>query len=608
MKRIILTLLLGVAQLSIVNYQLSIGGYALAQQPYGYAPGSVTSEEISGLGGGINEFVQCMTCFDPSGDPALARMKGKKVLGVRCYLRAAYSQARQKRSAILASQGSVAGLIRTQYVNFEEGWNDVLFDEPVIIDEQPLFLGFQVYETIGTPYPIVAYQAATVAQSCYVNLAKKTWEEYTDRGTPLILALVEDGAAACFERTAYAQNTTHPQTVAPDRDFEGGLYVHNFTNESIQSVEIAMQGEGAEFPTMRTINLPAPLPAYGSTIISTQLRAGTTESTTATWTATVTKVNGQEAQPGRPGTTRLYVTYDNFIRTPLIEEFTSQRCVNCPQMAYFLEKALQEYEGDYVYVAHHSGFVEDVFTTQPDREILYVFGGYQNEYNPAIMYNRAILEGENQIIQGIRDMSPEPYKEALALAADMAAMAEVNIECDGNDVTVSGRVARDLVGKPIYLSCYLVEDGITTDKYPQMGMDDADAPSDLKDVFRHNGVILHYFTTEAIGDLLSTEANGSYSVTYPMVEATGFGGTARRLVAFVHKVNRDDPYDTYVLNAAEMHLDDEDGIPSIDNGQLTIDNEGAAIFDLSGRCVSNAHLPKGIYIVGGNKKVIIRNN
>lgn len=574
----------------------------MAQVPYGYAPGSVSSEEISGLGGGINEFVQCMTCFDPSGDPAFARMKGKKVVGVRCYLRAAYSQARQKRSAILASQGSVAGFIRTQYVNFEEGWNDVLFDEPVTIDDQPLFLGFQVYETIGTPYPIVAYQAATVAQSCYVNLAKKTWEEYTDRGTPLILALVEDEAATSFVRTAYVQNTTHPQTVAPDRDFEGGLYVHNFTNEPIQNVEIAMQGEGAKSPTLRIIELPTPLPAYGSTIVNTQLRAGTTESTTATWTATVTRVNGQEAQPGRPGITRLYVTYDNFIRTPLIEEFTSQRCVNCPQMAYFLEKALLEYEGDYVYVAHHSGFVEDVFTTQPDREILYVFGGYQYEYNPAIMYNRAILEGENQIIQGVRDMSPEPYKQALALAADMAAMAEVNIESDGSNVTVSGRVARDLVGKPLYLSCYLIEDGISTDKYPQLGMDDADAPSDLKDVFRHNGVILHYFTTDAIGDLLSTETNGSYSVTYPMVEKDGFGGTARRLVAFVHKVNKDDPYDTYVLNAAEMHLDDEDKVSPLGETE-----EVVAIFDLSGRRVSNTQLLKGLYIKG-NKKVIIRNN
>ena len=81
------------------------------------------------------------------------------------------------------------------------------------------------------------------------------------------------------------------------------------------------------------------------------------------------------------------------------------------------------------------------------------------------MYNRAILEGENKVIQGVRDMSPEPYKEALALAADMPAMAEVNIESDGSNVTVSGRVARDLVSKPLYLSCYLVEDGISADKY-----------------------------------------------------------------------------------------------------------------------------------------------
>lgn len=599
MKRIVtaLAFLLGIAQLPFVSS-------VWAQQPYGYAPGVVSNEEISGLGGGINEFVQCMTLFDPSSDPAIARMKGKKVLGVRCYLRADYKQARQKRSAVLASQGSVGSSVRTQYVDFTQGWNDVLFDEPITIDDQPLFLGFQVYETIGTAYPVVIYTAANVPQSCYVNLNKKRWDEYTDRGTPLIQALVEDEAAACFERTAYAQNTTHPQTVAPDRDFQGELYVHNFTSEPIQSIEIAMQGEGASSPTLRTITLPTPLPAYGSTIVSAQLRAGTTESTTATWTATVTQVNGQEVQPGRPGTTQLYVTYDNFIRTPLIEEFTSQRCVNCPQMAYFLEKALQEYQGDYVYVAHHSGFYEDVFTTQPDREILYVFGGYENEYNPAIMYNRAILDGETKIIQGVRDMSPEPYKQALALAADMPAMAEVNIESDDAQLTVSGRVARDLVGKPLYLSCYLIEDGISTDDYPQLGMNDADAPSDLADVFRHNGVILHYFTADAIGDLLNTETNGSYSVTFPMVEKAGFGGTARRLVAFIHKVNKDDPYDTYVLNAAELNLDDEDGIQPIDNGQWTIDNGADAIYDLSGRRVFQGQLPKGLYIKG-NRKILM---
>ena len=575
-----------------------------AQQPYGYAPGNVQAEEVAGLGSGMNKFVQGMTLFDPASDPALARMKGKKVVGVRCYMRADYKQAKNKRSAALASTGTVGNIVRTQYADLLQGWNDVLFDEPLVIGDAPIYLGVQAYETIGTAYPLVVYTRAIVPHSCFINIGKTSWEEYTDRGTPLIMALVEDEAAACFERTAYAQNTTHPQTVAPERDFQGELYVHNFTSETILSVEIAMQGEGAASPTLRTITLPAPLPAYGSTIVSAQLRAGATESTTATWEATVTRVNGQEAQPGRPGVTQLYVTYDNFIRTPLIEEFTSQRCINCPQMAYFLEKALQEYEGDYVYVAHHSGFYEDVFTTQPDREILYVFGGYENEYNPAIMYNRAIMEGETKIIQGVRDMSPEPYKAALELAADMPAMAEVNIESANGLVTVSGRVARDLVGKQLYLSCYLVEDGITIDKYPQTGMDDADAPADLKDVFRHNGVILHYFNSDPVGDLLSVNADGKYSASFPTVEKEGFGGTGRRLVAFVHKVNKNDLRDNQVLNVAQLML--TSGIQQVEGDEKSA---STAIYDLQGRKQETRNqtletLPKGVYIQGGRKAVV----
>ncbi len=584
--------------LFILNLELS-----LAQLPYGYAPMEIQPEEMSALGANKNGFVQGMVLFDPATDPAFGRMKGMTIKGVRCYMRADYKQKRQKRSGIMASTGSVGNIVQTTYIDLVEGWNDVMFDEPMVIGEEKLFLGVQAYETIGTPYPLVTYAAATVPQSCWMNLGKTTWKEHTDRGSMLIFALLDDEAAPLVSQTAYAQNTFHPQTVAPEADFVGGLYVHNFSTEPIQSIEIAMVGEGAETPTLRTIELPSPIPAYGSTVVTTKLRSGKTEGTSVDWTATVTKINGQEAQAGRPGTTQLYVTYDNFIRTPLIEEFTSQRCINCPQMAYFLEKALEEYQGEYVYVAHHSGFAEDKFTTQPDREILYVFGGYENEYNPAIMYNRAILEGENQIIQGIRDMSPEPYSQALALAADMPAMAEVNIESTDGQVRVSGRVARDLAGTPLYLSCYLVEDGISTDAYPQLGLNDEDAPSDLKDVFRHNGVILHHFTTAAIGDLLNIEENGTYSVAYPMVEKEGFGGTARRLVAFVHKVNKNDPYDTYVLNAAELQLDDTTDL-KVPKVLKDLKDPKVVWFDLCGRKVERPK--KGIYILSNGRKTVVR--
>ena len=450
----------------------------------------------------------------------------------------------------------------------------------------------------------MAYAKATVPQSCLVNQGKQKWEEYTDRGTLLIFALLDDDAVAAFDHAAYAQNTTHPQTVAPDQDVAGGLYIHNFTPYPIDNLEIAMQGEGAAEPTYKDIVLPEMLEPYGSTVITAQLRAGTTEGTSVDWTCWVTYLNKALAESARPGVTKLYVTKDNFQRVPIVEEFTSQRCVNCPQMAYFLEKAFEQYDGPYIYLSHHSGFADDVFTSEADRAVVYVFGGYENEYNPAIMYNRAMLEGEDVIVQGIRDMSPTPYLEALGEATQMPAMAEVNISEDNGSVSVSGRVARDLVSQPLYLSCYLVEDGITTDKYPQKGMDDADAPADLKDVFRHNGVILHYYNSDPVGDLLSVEENGTYSVSFPAVEKEGFGGTTRRLVALVHKVNKSNLRDNQVLNAAQLQL-----TSGIDIQELKTRN--AAVYDLQGRKLPSLQegaggriLPKGIYIQNGKKLVI----
>ncbi len=571
-----------------------------AQVPYSYAPNEVAPEELSAMGGNKSQFVQGMVLFDCQADPALVRLKGKSIKGVRCYVRADYKQARQKRSGILASTGTPGNIIQTTYADLQAGWNDVLFDEPLTIGDEKIYLGFQAYETLGTPYPLVAYAAATVPQSCWVNQGKKSWEEYKDRGTLLIGALLDDDAAPLLERTAYAQNTTHPQTVAPDADFTGGLYVHNFATAPITRLKIAMQGAGATTPTYREIELPEPIGAYGSKVITTRLHSGLTEGTSVDWNATVTEVNGSAAQAGRTGTTPLYVTYDNFIRTPIVEEFTSQRCISCPQMAYFLEKALDEHEGEVVYISHHSGFAKDAFTSAADQALVYVFGGYENEYNPAIMYNRAVFKGENGIVRGIRDMSPAPYLEALDIAADMPAMAEVNIEATDAEVRVSGRVARDLTETPLYISCYLVEDGIGTADYPQMGMDDADAPADLKQVFRHNGVILHYFTEDAAGDRLTIQPDGKYAVAYPAAAKEGFGGTGRRLVALVHKMNKDDLRENEVLNAAQVSVTPT-GVEAIKNGQPT-GSQLSAVYDLAGRRVMSPQ--RGLYIRGGRKLLV----
>ena len=111
--------------------------------PYGYAPANPAAEDLSALGGNKNQFVQGLTKFDPAQDPVLQRLKGREVKGVRCYVRADYKQARQKRSGILASESKPENIVRQTYADLTEGWNDVMFDEPYVIGDEPFFLGVQ---------------------------------------------------------------------------------------------------------------------------------------------------------------------------------------------------------------------------------------------------------------------------------------------------------------------------------------------------------------------------------------------------------------------------------------------------------------------------------
>jgi hypothetical protein len=95
-------MLIGIVHFSIFNLQFSIfnselrtlnfelGTCAQAQVPYGFAPSNAATEDLAGLGGGKNEFVQGMVCFDPTADSVLGRLQGKSILGVRCYLRTDY--------------------------------------------------------------------------------------------------------------------------------------------------------------------------------------------------------------------------------------------------------------------------------------------------------------------------------------------------------------------------------------------------------------------------------------------------------------------------------------------------------------------------------------
>lgn len=601
---------------------LTAGAAAAQTTGYiGFAPNECAETEISAQGTGKNQYIEVAIKLDPETTPYFASMAGCQIVGVRCYLRADYKQKGKGYSTVNLYSGSLTAEPVRRTVNFTQGWNEVMFDEPYTIGTDPVYVGYRVFELMGPQaLPIVSYRAASVTGGYYVSVNRSAWEECTDRGTLMVQAIVSAPDGSVFSASgAVAHPMGYPRIVAPDEAFDGAFYVHNFSSEPMTSLVVNSETTGHSYP----LELPEPLAGYGSVRVAAEIQTGSQEGVDVPLTFSVSEVNGKAVTPAHYSTAHLYVSADNFVRIPLVEEYTSLYCVNCPFMAYFLEKARERFEFPHVFVAHHSGFRYDDFTQPVDKELEYLFFGTSG--NPFATYDRTILDGQTRIMIGAKTADVEPYTELLTQAVNLPALASVKVEMmkdENNSFTarVSGRIAsgEKIADGKVYLSAYVVEDNIARGtEYEQSGVDydlDPDSPADLFDTYRHNGVIRKNLCTEALGDLVATEADGTYSVTYPAFKlAKGWVPENCHVVAFLHRINKADMRDNFVLNAGDSKpLGESASITEVETGadalRYTVTADRRIIVTTAARSVNvysaqgvmmpaEAQLTPGVYIL-----------
>lgn len=611
MKRLIFSALLVIATLSLSAQDVV---------RYGYAPDVMAESAQIAQGQGANGFIEALVCFDPAVDPVVARLEGHQIKGVRCYLRADYQQARQKRSLIKYTT-NLDGEATTKVCDFVAGWNDIYFDEPITIGSESFYLGMQVYELRGESHPFVSYGAASVPGACWINLNRQGWVNYAERGTLLIQAILDDEAAAKVDNMVYAQVATTPQTVAPSAEFDCEVFFNNLTNESVTDVEISILGQGDEAPYTAQVHFDTPLAPREGRNLPMAIRAGSETGVSQWIEVDAVKANDKALQEARTGVSHHYVTEDAFQRTSLVEEFTSQQCQNCPFMIYFLDKAMEEYDKEVVYLTHHTGFVPDFFTMSGEDELVYLFGSVES-YNPAVMYDRYVFPGDVNPMKGATVAETTPYTEALNVVTERLAMASINVDVTYNadaatiSCSVDGRVNRELVaaGVESYLSVFLVEDSIPlSEKYFQDGLitDDPAAPADLESSFRHNGVKRHAYTAH-VGDLLTLGSENDFAITFDDVAVDAEWNIENcRIVAYVHRVDKNDLTLNEVFNATQKWLSGKGAVEGIEQDSEvrfvvnpdrtitpTVDIESYRIYNVQGQYITaRSSLAPGIYIV-----------
>lgn len=588
---------------------LCAGAQETTRLYYGYTPQKPAPVDVTAFGTGMNNFVEGAICLNPANDPLLERLQGSKVVGVRCFMRAEYKQKSKRYTSIWTRRGSLKETPEQTYVNFAEGWNELLFDEPVELDSQPLYVGVKAFEMKGTPYPLVAYAKASVNDGFFISLDQEPFEEYDSRGTLLIEAIIETTLTE-VGGSAFVQASGLPMAVAPGAPFACNLYFRNQSGEEIRTAEVTTTSDGGATVRKYDVTFDTPVAPYDCALIDYTLDAPQTEAESVEMTLSVTGLNGKEAGAGKKNSVRLYVSEDAFIRIPLVEEFTGLSCVNCPFMVYYLDKALEEYGPHYAYVAHHAGFQDDMLTLPEDKALLFLFGG-PNTYNPAVMFDRRVLSGNNVPVISAKEASSEPYTlnilEAMTYPAKANVVVETGYESGKVSCRVHGKVAKAMLENigNLRLTTYLVENGIKPEgSYKQNGVSanvPEGAPADMVTKFRHNGVIRVAYTG-TLGDKIEADANGYFDVTYDEKSLkSDWAAKNCRVVAFVHKLNADEAYthDNFVLNAGFQDL----VAPSAVDG---VEAEAGAdvLYDLQGRRVSGA--ARGVVISGKGRKLVVK--
>ena len=310
------------------------------------------------------------------------------------------------------------------------------------------------------------------------------------------------------------------------------------------------------------------------------------------WRIGISGIDGASDQLADNNTIEALCT---FLKCVLIEEFTTERCPNCPNAAILLHQALQnsDYDGRVFALCHHSGFYSDDFTTRGDREFEWFYGN-MNTYAPALMFNRARNPetARTEYSALFTPSSVEMIDKAIAYELDKTANMVVGISHDGKrdadalNVKVSGLRNKNLSAGQLYLTVYLTEDNVK-----------AKDQSGAVGEYYHQHLIRDY--TSVWGEPVEwNEDSFDYECSFPIDSNWKFDDLG--VLAMVSYYDPDSPLNSTVENSAFSRLTDNTG-SSV--GSLVRDNDAnEMIFDLQGRRYESLEgLDKGIYIVGGRK-------
>lgn len=491
------------------------------------------------------------------------------------------------------------------------GWNAAWFTDPVRIEAgHDYYAGYTMTLSNKASWALVSIQAGSHAESCWLKVGSGEWMDRASDLGILNLELLVSSSNLPQTDLSLTRAELLSNHLVPGQGVEVEYSLHNVGMKTVNSYTLTLADEEAGVSLSKHIECDL---VHDARVTRTEIFdvEGLLPEHIYNFTLTVSNPNGEEDEtPGDNVMTLPEITAINgtYVRTVLIEEFTTERCPNCPAAAKNLHQmynTLTDSEKQRTaIVCHHSGFSTDSFTQPCDESYLFFYGPSGRCFAPAFMFNRS-YKAERQLPV----VGPQSYsglKSYFAQEANREAFYSIGLTGRHDEASrtihlyIVGKAAARIFENP-RITVYLTEDDVPAVSQSNGGVD-----------YRHDHLIRAYNSTWGVEPVWSDNFNytSAATLTYP----EGCKVDNMKLVAVLSNVNLSDCNDCEVGNAFSVNLRDlkETGSSGVD--AVEADNEtrvyqhggrlvssGACksleVYDLDGRRCVNENLSPGIYVV-----------
>ena len=477
-----------------------------------------------------------------------------------------------------------------------KGWSTVALTKPVDItsDMQTLYVGYS-YHQKSTSKAMSCTKTPEPGYSCFIRSGNDEWKDYSNDYAVSVEAMVYGDKLPKYDLTLSALDVQQ-NYVVDNGNLEFTMKVFNNATVTINGFDAVCTVDGSD--DKYTVHCDSSI-AYNESKIITMTVSPTAIQTMdpATRTLTVTLTNLTEGEDEIPNDNTLSgtfnVTLHSFVRNVLLEEFTTEKCTNCPRVASYVHDAMNEpeFQGRLNTMENHAGYYTDSFTATFHNDWTWLF---DNLYAPAVLYDRHAEAGavtavtcpnsKLELFEGIRKRLRETAFVSLKVTADVdGENQKINVKVTGT------RAKENFTKNPARITVVLTETNLAAISQAGAG-----------------GDYTHYNVGRRVnsiwGDVL--EWNGddyTYECSIPYTQNYILDNLG--ILAFIHDYDPDDKTKCDVANSAAITSAEFTGkATAIFAPNASTNDSKALYFDLQGRKLSAP--TKGFNIVKRNGRFI----